>query len=215
MFQLSLRFVALYAVLLVPWPVLNDVAVDYLRALGAAVYGGIGDRRELDFQSLPAAQPAHELRVVIVNRSLMNQDGAGPVRNLDFDAAGLVLRPLALIGALMICTPIPWRRRVKAFLWCVLWEQIIVVGVLGFCIWNESSDISLVALSPFGKEVASSVRQMLVAQLDLAIPILLWIGVLFRRGDERLLSLSPESWVANRMKAGNYKSLSPAAGPSS
>jgi len=189
MVQLSLRFVALYAFLLVPWPALNEVSVNYLKSIGAVIYGGVGDRRELDFESLSSAQYPHELRVVIVNRSLMNKDGTGPVRNLDFDAGGLVLRPLALIGALIMCTPLPWQRRLKAFLWCVLWEQIIVVGVLGFCIWNESSEISLVALSPFCKQVALSVREMLIAQLDLAVPILIWIGVIFRRGDERLLSI--------------------------
>ena len=190
MLRLSLQFVALYAILLVPWPALNEAAATYLRALGVVVYGGISDRRELDFESLPAAQHADKLRVVIVNRSLMNKEGAGPVRNLDFDAAGLVVRPLALIGALVICTPVSWKRRMEAFLWCVFGEQVIIVGVLGFCIWHESSEISLVALSPFCKQIALSVREMLVAQLDLAVPILLWIVVMFRRGDESLLSIS-------------------------
>jgi len=191
MLRLSLQFVVLYSIVLVPWPALSKASASYLQMLGSVVYGGGGDRRELDFESLSSAQYPHELRVVIVNRSLMNKDGSGPVRNLDFDAAGLVFRPLALIGALIICTPISWQRRLKAFLWCVLWEQIIVVGVLGFCIWNESSEISLVSLSPFCKQVALSVREMLIAQLDLAIPILLWIVVMFRRGDEKLLSISP------------------------
>jgi hypothetical protein len=191
MIPLSLRFVALYAILLVPWAVVNQPASAYLRALGDSIYGRIGERRELDFESASTTERPYGLRVVIVNRSLMDSAGSGPVRNLDLDAAGLLARPMALIIALIACTPASWKRRLTALLWCMVWEQIIVLCFLGFCIWTESSELSLVTLTPFWKRLAMDAREMLVAQLGLGIPIFLWIVVMFRRGDDREPACNP------------------------
>jgi hypothetical protein len=193
----SLRFVAIYAILLIPWPAFDAAAGAYVRDWSEWLYGGTNDRRELDFET--AATPAHpgDLRVVIVNRALMTSAGAGPVQNLDLDAAGLVCRPLALICALIACTPLSWKRRFTALLWCLLWEHVIVLGTLGFCIWMESAEVSLVSLTPFWKHVAIDFREMLAAQLGLVVPILLWIVVVFRRSEGTCAGSPAAPWVAS------------------
>ncbi len=190
-----LQFTLIYTLLLLPWPLANEAASTYLIALGHAVYGGPNDQRELDFEKMATSDYPYGIRIVIVNRSLMKPDGSGPVRNLDLDARGIVIKPLALLIALIAVTPLSWLRRLKALGWCLLWEQFIIIAVLGFSIWSEAAEISLVHLSPFWLQVVHSLREVMVSQLGLSVPILLWLLVVFRRGDERIfksyLNFSP------------------------
>ncbi len=108
------------------------------------------------------------------------------MRNLDLDASDLVLRPLALTVALILCTPVSWRRRLAALFWCVLWEHVVVLFAVAFFIWNESNQLSPDPSGSWPRQVAGDFQQMLVNQLDLGVPLVLWIAVVFRRGDEGL-----------------------------
>ena len=120
------------------------------------------------------------MRIVIVNRALMNPDGSGPVRNLD---AGFGWLPVALLMALILATPISWRRRGVAILLGVLCMHVVILLALRFIIWNESMEISLVTLPPFWKTISNGFRDALITQFNPAIPVLIWILVTFRRGD--------------------------------
>ena len=185
------RFVLVYALLAIPWPGLNTAYGHYFRALGRMVFGD-NDRRELSFEA-PGENERHlhDTRIVIVNRALMHADGSGPVRNLDMNASGFS-RATALLLALIFATPIPWRRRVWAMVWGLLWIHAFILLFLGFCIWNESAEIGLVTLSPFWKSFANGLKEAVIAQLSLAISVLIWILVTFRRGD-RLGEKCPRS----------------------
>jgi hypothetical protein len=55
--------------------------------------------------------------------------------------------------------------------------------VIGFSIWDQSTEVAIVSLSPFWKQAAENISQILVGQLNIAAPFLIWIVVTFRRQD--------------------------------
>ena len=177
------RFVLLYIILVLPWPGWDRIYGAYFRALGRTVFTD-NDRRELSFGTCGIDTPnPYYTRIGIVNRALMHEDGSGPVRNLDIDALAFAWKPTALLLALVLATPIPWRRRRWALLWGLLCTHIFILVFLGFCIWNESTEISLVMLTPFWKHFAGALKELMISQYNLVIPVVVWVLVTFRRED--------------------------------
>jgi len=188
----ALRFVVCfalwYAALLFSWPIIGQAYCATFRAVGTLVYGSNDRSKEISFEAFPQGFHSHYTRVVIVNPAKMNPDGSGPVRNLDLDTRAFGWMPMVLLLALILATSLPWKRRRRALLWGVLCQQTFVILALGFCIWNDSSEIGLVSLSAAGKEVAMAAKSMLAGQLILATPVLIWILAMFRKEDfQRLL----------------------------
>ena len=176
------RFVFVFLVLAIPWPGVNSAYGLYFRAFGRTFFGD-NDRRELSFETPGENEKRpNATRIVIVNRALMHPDGSGPVRNLDIDAAGF-WRATALLLALILATPIPWRRRIQALFWGMFWIHLFILLMLGYGIWNESTEIGMVMLSPFWKSFANGLKEAVIAQFGLALSVLIWILVTFRRGD--------------------------------
>ncbi len=180
------RFVIVFTILALPWPGANEAYSRFFRGLSMLVLGGESSDRELSFEH-PAKGTgrASDLRVVIVNSALMNADGSGPVRNLD---VGIDQRGLALLVALILATPVSRTRRG----WTIFWGAISIHGamllILNFLIWRESAEIGLVTLPPFWKAAADTIRGIAIEQIDLGLPILIWILVTFRR-DDRIVAV--------------------------
>ena len=176
------KFILFYFILAMPWPGLHTAYGHYFRALGRRFFEDT-DTRELSFETVGGTERhSNNTRIVIVNRSLMHQDGSGPVRNLDLDEWGFWLES-ALLLALIGATPISWKRRAWAIFYGLMMIYVFLICFLGLCIWNESAEIGLVTLTPFWKSFFNGVKEMGISQLSLAIPVLIWILVTFRRGD--------------------------------
>lgn len=172
------RFTLLFLLLAFPWPGVNQAYQAFLCTFARAIFLGSGPRQltfELHEQS---AETPEDIRVVIVNQALLNADGSGPVRNLD---VGFGWQPVALLLALILSTPIPWKRRGWALLWELLSLHCLLFLCLKFFIWDESSEILLTTISPFWKQVAGGLRHAIGGQLRLTVPVLIWILVTFRR----------------------------------
>ena len=176
-------FVLLYIVLVLPWPGWERIYGSCFRAIGRAVFSAESGRRELSFETAEGTDHPLSTRVVIANKNMMNADGSGPVRNLDLDALTFAWKPTALFLALAIATPIPWRRRWRALLWGMPCVQAFILLFLAFCIWNESTEVLLVTLTPFWKHFAEETKELLVSQYTMVVPVMVWIAVTFRRED--------------------------------
>ncbi len=182
-------FLPLYVGLwLLPHLGISDAYGSYFRSFGALFYGN-NDERELTFQ--PLDDPSHFgfTRIEIANRALLNSDESGEVRHLDFDTMALGCGPTALLIALIVATPIPWSRKRWTLLWGLLWQHVFIILALGFLIWNESSEIGLVILTPFWKHLAVSFKDVLVSHISLTIPVIIWVLVTFRQEDWKLASI--------------------------
>lgn len=177
-------FVVIFCVLMLPWFGLAEGYANVFRAMGTWCFSHDEGRREVTFMDSPdqSLRPTF-MRIEIANGDLLKPDGSGPVRNLDFDMRGLGWKSTALLVALVLATPLPWKRRLAALGWGILWVQLIVMGFLAFAIWNESSEIGLVTMSPFWKSLASEWQYNFIAQFSLAAPVVVWLLVTFRLGD--------------------------------
>jgi hypothetical protein len=175
------RFLLFFGLSLIPWPGLPAACGGYFCAVGQLAFDSKAGQRSLEF----APHEAHNTRIVIINRELMQPDGSGPVRNLDLDSFDFTWRPASLLLALILASPVSWSRRGGALLAGSVCLQVYLLFVLGFAIWNQSTEVALVTLSPFWKQAAENISQLLVGQLNIAAPFLIWLVVTFRREDFR------------------------------
>jgi len=175
------RLAISYALLAAPWPGLGQAYGRYFRAIGRMVFAADDGQRQLSFETPGENSPRpNDTQIVIVNKALMRPDGSGPVRNLDVKFGR---ESMALLLALILATPVSWPRRGWAALWGLLAIHGVIFTFLAFCIWNESAEVLLVTVDPFWKAVASGGKQALAGQVNLAVPVLIWLLVTFRRED--------------------------------
>jgi len=179
-----IRFALAYVLLILPWPGFHAAFDAYFRAFGEMLFGGQTEHSEITFETAKGSRWTNQTRIVIVNKALMNYDGSGPVRNFDFDAHAVGWRPIALLAALIFATPLPLGRRIRALAFGTLGIHAFLIVFLAVGIWSEANELPLaffVPVTPFWKAVATGVRTVVVAQIGLFIPVLVWMLVTFRR----------------------------------
>ncbi len=180
------RFALLFGLLIVPWPGFNAAYGRYFRALGQLVFARDSGRRLVHFEPVPP-QLAHVLdtRIALANRDQPDRHGTIPGRYLELDTRGVGWVPTALVVALVLATPVPWRRRSLALLLGLLAVHGFVLFSVAVYIWNNSAELSLLTLSPFWKQTAEGLEETLITQLgaSFVVPVLIWIPVTLRRQD--------------------------------
>jgi hypothetical protein len=190
------RFVLIYGLLILPWPGWNGVYSHYFQALGRVAFSRDHDRCIILFQDYHTQQGYSPLdtKMVMGNRDTIDSNGRGLSSTIDLDTRSIGWIPTALTAALILATPVPWRRRC----WALLWGLLLVQGFILFClqtwIWKASPGISLSILSPFWQGIADDLEYTLINQLgaSFSVPVLIWIVVTFRLEDARRLTLAPD-----------------------
>lgn len=113
------------------------------------------------------------------------------------DSRRMAYAPLSFIAALVLATPLPWRRRLIALFWGLLAVHLFIVLRLelillyAFC---EDSPARLYAPSPFWSNVLYHAFEALAGSFpsSFIVPTMLWALITFRRGDlERWCSPRP------------------------
>ena len=180
------RFALVYGLLIAPWPGFNQSYGRYFRFLGQMVFAREGGRRILYFEAVPKElHRVLDTRIALANRDQFDREGKGPVRYLELDTRGVGWVPTALLIALILSTPVSRRRRG----WALLWGLLAVHGYWLLCvavyIWNNSTDMALVTLTPVWKEVADGLEETLITQMGASFvaPVLLWLSVTIRKQD--------------------------------
>jgi hypothetical protein len=189
-----LRFAVLYGIFLLPIPAWNDFYGDYFRALGTAIFSSGDGGRVVRFD-------AHELthgfshlgtRITLVNRDAAGAEGKPLFKTSELDTRSIGWVPTALTAALILASPIPWKRRLWALGGGMILIHLFILFSLQSWIWDESPAVSLVNYSPFWKARADDLEYTLMTQLgaSFSVPLVIWILVTFRRRDLRLLDSS-------------------------
>ncbi len=182
------RFAVAYALLITPWPGFNDAYGRYFRSLGQIVFAKENDRRIANFERVP--QELHhslDSRIALANRGQIDRNGDGPVRYLELDTRGVGWIPTALLVALIVATPVPWWRRGWALVPGLLAIHGFILFSVAVYIWNSSTELSLVTLSPLVKRIAGGLEETLITQMGASFvaPGLIWILVTLRWRDLR------------------------------
>ncbi|HUB65998.1 MAG TPA: hypothetical protein VL981_00775 [Candidatus Methylacidiphilales bacterium] len=188
------RFVLIFGLLLAPWPGWNDLYGQGFRAASNAVFGRNEEKWMIYFEAHRETRglAAVDSRMVIGNHELANESGQGPVEMVGLDTRSIGWLPTALTSALILATPLPWRRRIWTLAWGLLWIHGFILFSVAVLIWNEASAVSLIALSPFWKTVADGLQYTLLTQLgaSFTVPVIVWIATAFRQEDLRRLRLA-------------------------
>ena len=183
-----LRFGLIYGLLIAPWPGAKPVYSDYLQSLGRMALADDGPRM-LQFQ--PLTDPDHkwpsnyDTSIYVSNRELLDNDGKAKTFMLVVDAWQMGWTPTAFFLALTLATPVSWRRR----LWTLFWGGLCIHGfvllTVGILIWNESTRLDLVTLTPFWKAITDRLEEQAVNPVGPSFfaGALIWIVVTFRRQD--------------------------------
>jgi hypothetical protein len=139
---------------------------------------------------------AVSLRATIVNRDLLNHDGSGPTRTADIKIFGLEITPIALFIALVLATPLSWRRRVFQIVLGSLILQAVILAFVALSIYCESMELLLVPPFPFQSAIPV-IRDALARYMGEFLPLILWVLFNFRAvGKSR--SLAPSHDVPGR-----------------
>jgi exosortase/archaeosortase family protein len=169
--RVSRRFVVAFGLLLIPWPGMAALCGDALRGAAGLAFTTPAGPREVTLER----HGGHGTRIVIANRRLLGADGSGPVRNLDLNAYSVVWRPASLFLALVLAAPLSAGRRVQALVMGGVCLGVYILLSLNMAIWNESTEVALVALTPNWKGLANGAEATLLEGLGVTVPCLVWL----------------------------------------
>jgi len=130
--------------------------------------------------------PAHPLnaRFSIVNQCLLNPDGSGPIRNLDFDALGVFWSPVVLMISLFLSSPFSRKKRLVWILWGLVLMAAALYLYMRFLIWDESSYIELTVVPPDWRESITDFRRILGLITGCTLAVSIWLTALLARAQK-------------------------------
>lgn len=189
-------FAFVYGLLILPWPGWHDCYGEFFRAFNRSIFVRDGDRRILRFEPMLGAPGVPlDTQITLANREQRSAQGSAPAVFLAVTSRAVGWIPTAVLAALIVASPVPWRRRCSAFLWGMVAMHLYIAGFIAVYVWNNSDEASglwLVPLLPYWKPIVVGMfKIMTTSGVSLVVPTLLWILLVFRQSD--LERLSPHS----------------------
>ncbi len=181
-----IRFILLltvyYALLIAPWPGLEDTYARVFRAGAQYVLGSYGSAGAVRFEPGSPQDETHDTGLMALNKG----NGAYVGMGIDTRYEGYV--PAAFLLSLALSSPVPWSRRIWALVWGLLLIHIFIalkLLVMITYLFSLDHPASLFKFSDFwNKALAGALQVIAPAPLTwLIVPIFIWILVTFRRED--------------------------------
>ena len=204
------RFALVYGLLIAPWPGWDAAYGRFFREVGNLIFSRTNPRHFVIFETgdatIDAARPTE---VLAGDRNLLDAHGYGPMKQMELDTRLVSFVPASLIIALILATPLPWRRRV----WALWWGLICLYGFdfLQIAIWllqepdNSPGGLALIDLPSFARTVVNHLLDILLDKMDMVgfVPIVIWVLVTFRQRDlAKLLSNDTAKTIPNGSQVG-------------
>jgi hypothetical protein len=191
----ALRFAVVYAVLVLAWPVLRSGFRPLYCGLGNLVLSGVdGSLGEGTVRFHPLDTPADlDIQLVLTKR------GPPPVTARMENSSRLVgYLPLVSLIALVLASPIAWKRRRRALLLGIPLVAAFVAVRMAIPIRRDFSRADALQLhdpGPFARWLLGvAERALLEAPASFfVVPILIWVVVAFRREDWALVGRAGSS----------------------
>jgi len=189
-----IRLLMIYGVLCVPWPGVRQGYAALYRAAGNGLFGSFGSGGVVRFRPLQAEQGRFDSEIKVGKR------GSPHFTTTPYDSILAGYLPMAETIALVLATPIPWRRRWEALFYGVLLANGFValkVYILLLHWFSIEKPWALYTLSQFWNNVLAAVLEFIVVAptCTFLVPVLIWILVTFRREDIRRFVASTEKTV--------------------
>lgn len=179
-------FLLVYVLLMVPWPGFGAGYSKFYRAAGTFLFGSFGRKGVVCFY--PLSDGEYDVKIVFYNRDQVAPDGkmipCGHIRH-NSRLAGYIYA--AFVVALILATPIPLRRRVRALFWGLILIHCFIVFKLAIWIlygFNQEPS-PLIVLNKFWQQALLITVNVFVHNLTFGfiVSFIIWILVSFRRED--------------------------------
>jgi hypothetical protein len=183
----GVQFVVIYGLLIAPWPGWRDFYAGYFRALGTAAFSRPDGPRAISFDPYQEQHGFSSLdtRMSFLNRDLPLPSGKHLKLATDLDSRSIGWVPTAFTAALILATPVPWRRRIWALLGGMILIHLFILFSLDTWIWEKLPQLGLATYSPWWQRIIDEMKYALITQLgaSFSVPLVIWILVTFRRTD--------------------------------
>ncbi len=192
-FGFLLRFVLVYGLLTALWFSGGEYYAKALTA-GGNLISSFWSQPTLRFQQI---QPQHPLALALAQQAGTREIEILWVKEkteqwilIISSADGYI--PTALVLALILATPITWKRKGRSVLWGMMLVHVFFVFsqiILILFFFSYHQEQLVVTFSPFWQAVLSATVNIVIGDIWTlyVVPILIWILVTFRRSDWRMV----------------------------
>jgi hypothetical protein len=181
--------IGLFAAFLMPWPGLDAPYGACVRAVGNAVFGRRVSQLGLSFTAIPReARRPLDTRITLVNLRETLPDGRLRSGLLDLDTRGVGWVPTAFLAALVLATPIPWGRRLRALLCgeCLMQGFVALSIAVHILKYSEvAGGVGVIAIGEPWRSVVDGLDETLVVQMGAGFlaAACIWVVSTMRRSD--------------------------------
>ena len=168
-----------YGLLAGPWPGFQKGYAAFYQVVGNAVFGSFGSGGLVRFQPIAASGGEMDTEIVIRRRD-------SPVKGTTPHSAWVTgYLPTAECIALILATPLAWRRKLKALLWGLLLVNAFVAMRITITLiywFGTDGRWALYQPGPFWSKVLYGVFHFVAVEPagGFAVPALIWMLVCFR-----------------------------------
>ena len=191
------RFAAVYAILIAPWPGLTTSYGRLYCAVGELLFGSRQPERSVrlvrvDPARSPDASWQRDTAIILEIRGARVGHRHVPPFGATRSSRYTGYVPTAILIALVVATPIPWRRRAEALLWGVLLISafaalMVAAWIHGWFLMQES--IFRAESSNGWSLLSRGATSLLLIDASMGpyyvAPVLVWLGVVMMRRDGR------------------------------
>jgi hypothetical protein len=180
-------FVLIFGLLVAPWPGWPEAYAKAFYKGGKLIYGSLGRKGIVSFRP-NRGDKALDTMVFIWNREKLDARMYGPSTTFTFSSRNMAYFPTALMVALVLASPVGWRRRLWALLWALLWINVFIylsVGVMILMKLGVNQWLDLMTIPPWLDKTVLVLDELFLAYPGprFAVAVLIWILVTFKRDD--------------------------------
>lgn len=184
--QFFLLLACLYVLLMMPWPGLGRAYARLFEAGAQRVFGSFGANGVVFFLPAPTNGATFDTILLAGNRTTKTKT------ELLISSRATGYRPLAFLTALLLATPLPWRRILRAVAWgFLLLHACVALHLLATIAWmfSQPGPVALFNLGePWTGFLERGIRLVAFAPFfGLVVPTVIWVLVTFRRGDVAMI----------------------------
>jgi hypothetical protein len=190
-------FLLAFGLMMAPWPRVGRAYTRFYSAGASVLFGSFGSTGVVRFE--PLSDSEYDMHVTLFNRARPGPGGGVARIQTRHNSRHAGYMYVAFLTALILATPIPWKRKA----WALFWGMILIHGFVALQLLLRishafnSKALSMFVLSPFCSRVLSTAHQAFAvnATFGFVVCVFVWILVSFRRRD----------WVKIAIRAGTRR----------
>ena len=178
----AVRLLLFYGLLVLPRPLIGPYYAAFFRESANGLVGPSHEGLVIRFRPMETDARGRDVQL------LVQQSGSTRFWTTPVSSRMQGYLPTAELLALILATPVPWRRRIRAMIAGILVVHVFIALRIYSAIAYSLNTAKLgyfSDFSPFGRDVVFKIDEILttVPSTTLVVPVFIWIIVTFRRAD--------------------------------